>query len=111
MTDAEIRLRLAVTRLAVITDEAAKKTILVLNHLPVSPEVRQELDEAAAQDLPLIERLDRLNSSFPETRKFLEAKGVKRVSELSPEHRIELVQHLEGVLAQLLAKPEAGGQR
>lgn len=109
--DKEVRLRLAVARLAAITSEAAKKTIFVLGHLPVSPEVRQELDGAAAQDLPLLERLDRLNSSFPETRKFLEAKGVKRVSELSPEDRTELTRHLEGVLAQLLTKPTEGGQR
>ncbi len=43
--------------------------------------------------------LDRLNSAFPETRKFLEARGLTRVSELDEAGRLALVQHLRETLA------------
>ncbi len=43
--------------------------------------------------------LDELNSSFPETRRFLEARGVTRVSQLDDAGKLALVQHLRAALA------------
>lgn len=72
-------------------------------------------DRAAAADLDRahdrlkahVERMDELNSSFPETRKFLAARGLTRVSQLDQAGHAELKAHLEAVLALLTSKPKA----
>ena len=53
---------------------------------------------AAAQTKELKENMTRMNSIFPETKKFLEAKGLSSVSELDEAGREELVQHLRGCI-------------
>ncbi len=51
--------------------------------------------------------LDTLNSSYPETRKFLEARGLTKVSQLDAAGRLELVQHLRAALAAQLERNQA----
>ncbi len=66
-------------------------------------------DAAAAEDLDRetgrlkahLARMDELNSSFPETKKFLAARGLTLVSQLDDAGRAELKSHLEAVLALL----------
>jgi len=43
-------------------------------------------------------RLEVLNSTYPETRKFLESKGKASVSELTRKELRELIRHTEGIL-------------
>lgn len=46
----------------------------------------------------LLQSLDEANSAFPETKAFLETRGLTRVSQLDDEGKAELVAHLRGVL-------------
>ena len=59
-------------------------------------------------DMPALEaharKLDDLNSRFPETREFLEARGLTNVSQLDAEGKAALEAHLKKVLADALAK-------
>lgn len=59
------------------------------------------LDELHGKLSKLRDDLDDLNSAFPETQKFLRARGVSKVSELDPAGRQELTEHLQRVLAGL----------
>lgn len=55
------------------------------------------------------DRLDQLNSQFPETKKFLEARGLKSVKELDAKGQEELTEHLTKIL-ELLQAPITEGK-
>lgn len=58
----------------------------------------QLLAELHAPLRQLKENLEDLNSSFPETKKFLEARGLSHVRQLSDKGKEELARHLSDVL-------------
>ena len=58
--------------------------------------------ESAARDC---ERVADINSRFPETEKFLRARGLEHVSELDPQGMRELVAHLTDVYRLLTTTP------
>lgn len=62
-------------------------------------------DSNKAGTLASLERLsadlDALNSSFPETKRFLASRGVAKVSDLDARGKEELVEHLKSTLARL----------
>ncbi len=60
-----------------------------------------QLDELKGRLTKLNTSLDDLNSSFPETKKFLEARGLTKVSQLDEAGRKALTEHLQAVLAGL----------
>ena len=49
-----------------------------------------------------IETIDKVNSSFPETKAFLEARGLTSVSQLDAKGRQELTEHLEKRLTEIV---------
>ncbi len=60
-----------------------------------------QLDELKGRLTRLNNSLDDLNSSFPETKKFLEARGLTKVSQLDEAGRKALTEHLQAVLASI----------
>lgn len=54
-----------------------------------------------------LSNLDKLNSSFPDTKAFLKAKGVELVSELNESDNLELQVFLKGVLSDILQNKSA----
>jgi len=60
-----------------------------------------QLAEIKGKLTKLRDSLDDLNSAFPETRKFLEARGLARVSQLDESGRQELTAHLQALLAKI----------
>jgi len=81
--------------------------------MPIDPKEKEalkqalmQLDDEQLKDVSdklkqVRDQLDDLNSSFPETQKFLRSKGVNKVSELDEAGRQELMRHLQDVLAKI----------
>lgn len=60
-----------------------------------------QLAEVKGKLTKLRDSLDDLNSAFPETKRFLEARGLTKVSQLDEAGRQALTEHLQAVLAKI----------
>jgi len=61
----------------------------------------EQLAEVNGKLTKLRDSLDDLNSAFPETRNFLQARGLTKVSQLDEAGRKALTEHLRAVLAKI----------
>lgn len=65
----------------------------------LSPEQLENLEKPLVR---LRDELDTLNSTYPETKKFLEARGLTRVSQLDAQGKQELSEHLSNILRNII---------